>query len=114
MKQITLTCDVQSGVPAEGYPGRVPCQTPVHPHVGLLTSVHHPEEEEGARGQHHAVGRGPHEVAVLVPLDVRGRVTVRFAVEGGGVMPRHAGVHRVLGNAGSAVVLTWNKMLTCW
>ena len=53
---VSLTCDLQRGVPAPGDADLVGGLAPVHAAVLLLLVLHHAQEEQRPRGQQDAVG----------------------------------------------------------
>lgn len=85
---------MQSRIPASGRPGQVLGDAPVHSGVLFLLAVHGPQKKQRSGRQQHAMRlvirrRGFHELAVLVPLDIRVRFALRLAIEGDRLVLRH-------------------------
>ena len=53
---VSLTCDLQRGVPAPGDADLVGGLAPVHAAVLLLLVLHHAQEEQRSRGEQYPVG----------------------------------------------------------
>ena len=95
-----ITCDFERCVSAPGRPDVVLGLAPVDSSVLLLLVLHHPEEEQGARGEEHPMRVGARRarldrLAVPEPADGRFGDSVSLAIQSQGFVLRNSHRGRV-------------------
>lgn len=103
---VVLTGNFERGVSGARRSRLVAGHAPVDAAVLLPLAVHHPQEEERAAGQQHAVRLGverrrPHQLALVAskPLDRRLGTTLGLAVQRHRLVFGHCDVRGVLGDS---------------